>query len=87
MNVVVSDSTTPGKGIDQPNPMLWRTKSTANSKVWARSLTVTHESYNEDECMRNALGIVEHLTTKTDSPSSALLDIVKGKVHMFILIL
>ena len=48
MNVVVTYNTTPRKGINQLAPMLLL-EFAAKSKVRDRPLTVTHESYNEDD--------------------------------------
>ena len=70
MNVVVSSNTTPGKVIDQPTLALLRTESTANSKVHGRSLVVIDEIYDEDECMRRAIGTVEDVLLQTNSPRS-----------------
>ena len=81
MNVVVSSNTTPGKVTDQPAPALLRTESVANSKVHGHSLVVTEEIYDEDECMRKAIGIVEDVLLQTNSPSSAPLDCVNGNAN------
>ena len=61
MNVVVSSNTTLGKVIDQPTPVLLRTEFVANSKVHNRSLVVTKEIYDDDECMRRSIGAVEDM--------------------------
>ena len=81
MNVVVSSKSTLGKVIDQPGPALLRTESAANSKVHCHSLVVTEEIYNEDECMRKAIGIVEYVLLQTNSPTSAPLDCVNGNAN------
>ena len=81
MNVVVSSNTTPGKVTEKPAPTLLRTKSAANSKFHGRSLVVTDEIYDEDECMRRAIGTVEDVLLQTNSPSSARPDCVNGNAN------
>ena len=81
MNVVVSSNTTPGKVIDKPAPALLRTESAANSKVLGHSLVVTEEIYDEDECMRKAIGTVEDVLLETNSPTSTPLDCVNGNAN------
>ena len=81
MNVVVSSNTTPGKVTDQPAPGLLRIESAANSKVHGHSLVVTEEIYDEDECMRKAIGTVEDVLLQTNSPSSAPLHYVNGNAN------
>ena len=76
MNVVVSSNTTPGKVIDEPAPALLRTESGANSKVHVHSLVVTEEIYDEDECMRKAIVLLQ-----TNSPTSTPLDCVNGNAN------
>ena len=71
MNVVVSGNTTPGKVTNQPAPALLLIEFAANSKVDGRSLVVTDEIYDEDECMRRAIGTVEDVLLQTNSPCSA----------------
>ena len=81
MNVVVSSNTTPGKVIDKPGPALLRTESAANSKVHGRSLVVPDEVYDEDECMRKAIGTIEDVILETKSPSSARPDSMNGNAN------
>ena len=81
MNVVVSSNTTPGKVIDKPGPAILHTESATNSKVHGRSLVVPDEVYDEDECMRKAIGTVEDVMLETKSPSSARLDCVNGNAN------
>ena len=81
MNVVVSSNTTLGKVIDKPSPVILRTKSIANSKVHGRSLVVPDEVYDEDECMRKAIGIIEDVILETKSPSSARPDSMNGNAN------
>ena len=81
MNVVVLRNTTTGKTMDQPTPVLLRTESAANSKVLGLSLVVTEEIYDEDECMRKAIGTVEDVLLQTNSPTSAPLDCVNGNAN------
>ena len=81
MNVLVSSNTTQGKVIDEPAPGLLRTESTANSKVHSHSLVVTEEIYDEDKCMRKAIGTIKDVLLQTNSPSSAPLDCVNGNAN------
>ena len=81
MNVVVSRKTTPGKVTDQAVPVLLRIESVANSKVHVRSLVVTVEIYDEDECMRRVIGTVEDVLLQTNSPSLAHPDCVNGNAN------
>ena len=81
MMVVVSSNTTPGKVIDKPAPALLRTESAANSKVLGHSLVVTEEIYDEDECMRKAIGTIEDVLLETNSPTSTPLDCVNGNAN------
>ena len=81
MNVIVSSNTTLGKVIDQPAPTLLRREFAANSKVHGHSLVVTEEIYDEDECMRKAIGTVEDVLLETSSPTSTPLDCVNGNAN------
>ena len=81
MNVVVSSNTMTGKVIDQPTPAILRTESAANSKVHGRSLVIPDEIYDEDECMRKAIGTVEDMLIPTNSPSLAHPDCVNGNAY------
>ena len=81
MNVVVSSNTTPGKVIDKLGPALLRPESTPNAKVHGHSLVVLDEVYNEDECMRKAIGTIEDVILETKSLSSARLDSVNGNAN------
>ena len=76
MNVVVSSNTTLGKVIDQPTPTLLRIEYAANSKVHGHSLVVIEEVYDEDECMRKAIVLLQ-----TNSPTSTPLDCVNGNAN------
>ena len=56
--------------MDQPAPVRKPSVSAAHSKVQGPSLPVTYEFYDEDECMRRAIGAVEHMLLQTNFPSS-----------------
>ena len=56
--------------MEQPAPMPKPSISAAHSKVQGPSLPITDEFYDEDECMRRAIGAVEHMLLQTNSPSS-----------------
>ena len=81
MMVVVSSNTTPRKVMDQPTPALLRTDSAANSKVHGHSLVVTEVIYDEDECMRKAIGTVEDVLLETNTRTSTPLDCVNGNAN------
>jgi hypothetical protein len=70
MNVVVSSNSTPGKVMELPAPVPKPSISAAHSKVQGPSLPITYDFYDEDECMRRAIGAVEHMLLQTNSPSS-----------------
>ena len=65
----MSSNSTPGKVMEQPTPMPKPSVSAAHSKVQGPSFQVTYEFYDEDECMRRAIGAVEHMLLQTNSPS------------------
>ena len=67
--------------MDQLALAILHTKSAANSKVHGRSSVILDEIYDEDECIRRAIGTVEDVLLETKSPSSARLDCVNGNAN------